>query len=202
MKNKYRSDKEDLEHSLDAWAGFVPSRVRVVACGGTALTLLGIKDSTKDVDFIVPEEGEYEKLVKALSSIGFVRVTSYGWGRPGDPLIYDLYCGNKVYSTDLLESPLLDGNSTIWKTFNTLEVRILNALDLIVSKMFRGTTVDVQDSLALIRAGAVPDLNQLFLRYRETASYEVQEVKVMKNFEYLLEALREEGLLPREDDES
>ena len=44
---------------------------QLIACGGTALTLLELKESTKDVDFVVPVVTEYEKLVKFLNTIGY-----------------------------------------------------------------------------------------------------------------------------------
>ena len=47
---KYRIDKQDLLDRITIWDSFLKRDVHLIACGGTALTLLGIKDSTKDVD--------------------------------------------------------------------------------------------------------------------------------------------------------
>jgi len=52
----YRIDKEGLFAKLGDWNAFLKRKVRLVACGGTALTLLGIKPSTKDIDLMVPDE--------------------------------------------------------------------------------------------------------------------------------------------------
>jgi len=52
---KYRLNKNTLLDILGHWNRFIKRKVHLIACGGTALTLLGIKPSTKDVDFIVPE---------------------------------------------------------------------------------------------------------------------------------------------------
>ena len=61
----YRQGKNELLSTLKEWDKLMPSRTKIhlIACGGTALTLLGYKESTKDVDFIVPVEKEYELLV-------------------------------------------------------------------------------------------------------------------------------------------
>ena len=61
----YRQGKNELLSTLKEWDRLMPSRAKIhlIACGGTALTLLGYKESTKDVDFIVPVEKEYELLV-------------------------------------------------------------------------------------------------------------------------------------------
>jgi len=53
---KYRLSANDLLDTLDNWNSLMNFRVRLIACGGTALTLLKIKDSTRDVDFTVPSK--------------------------------------------------------------------------------------------------------------------------------------------------
>ncbi len=195
MANIYRTDRQRLESILESWTQFVKSRVRLVACGGTALTLHNLKESTKDIDFIVPVEGEYRKLIGVLQSIGYRQVTGYGWGHPQDNLIFDLYCGHRIYTTELIESPLLKGNSARWKVFKKLEIYILNSYDLIISKMFRGDATDVEDSVVLIKSGPMPvNLEKLFRRYKETAAYEVQEEKVIKTFGFLVDALKENAV--------
>ncbi len=60
----YRIDKEGLFSELGAWDGFLKKKVHLIACGGTALTLMGVKPSTKDVDLIIPDLKEYDYLVK------------------------------------------------------------------------------------------------------------------------------------------
>ena len=58
-------------------------------------------------------------------------------------------------------------------------------MDLIISKMFRGDEVDIQDSLILFKNERV-DLKKLEKRYRETAKYYFGEDKVLRNLEVLL----------------
>ena len=69
---EYRIKEDELTRTLQAWDGLIPGRgkIRLVACGGTALTLMGYKESTKDVDFLVPEPKEYERLVGFLAKAG------------------------------------------------------------------------------------------------------------------------------------
>jgi hypothetical protein len=56
----YRLNKNDLLSTLELWDSLIAGRgkIHLIACGGTALTLLGFKESTKDVDFLVPNLGE------------------------------------------------------------------------------------------------------------------------------------------------
>lgn len=148
--NKYRLDKQALWDTLAAWDGYLPRPVRVVACGGTALMLQDLKASTKDVDFLVPDEREHRALVSTLTKLGYRQETGHGWKRD-DGFIFDLFLGKTVFQTELLESPLEEGNYLPIRGFGKLSVSALNDLDLVISKMFRGDEVDVQDCLALIK---------------------------------------------------
>ena len=100
--DEYRIDTENLLKTLSIWNSYLQKKVHLIACGGTALTLLAIKESTKDIDLIVPEESEYIYLVKILKELGYKQITQYGW-KKDDGFIFDLYPGNNIYTTGLLE---------------------------------------------------------------------------------------------------
>lgn len=191
---EYRIKKDELTRTLQAWDELLPGRgkIRLVACGGTALTLMGHKESTKDVDFLVPEPEEYNHLTGFLAQAGYRQETQYGWKREGETILFDLYPGKKVYVTELLTSPLARGGSRKWKAWKKIEVSILNPADLVISKMFRGTEVDIQDSLLLLSKEKL-DFRKLQARYRETAKYEISEEKVLRNLELLLKRWREDN---------
>jgi hypothetical protein len=60
----YRIDKMALLEVMEPRNSFLRKKVHLIACGGTAMTVLGVKPSTKDIDFMVPEIKEYSYLVK------------------------------------------------------------------------------------------------------------------------------------------
>ncbi len=189
----YRIGRAGLLDRLRLWNGYLRRRVRLVACGGTALTLLGFKESTKDIDLMVPEPKEYEHLTRMLASIGYRRTTENGW-RTEDIFIFDIYRGNCVHTTELLESPLEEGNHTVVEDSRRIQLSVLNDYDLIITKLFRGTAVDFDDCVALARGRrGTLDLGKLKKRFRETASYAVGEDRVNKNLDIFLERLKEEG---------
>ena len=64
--NKYRIDKKELMNTIRGWDTFLKRKVRLIACGGTALTLLDIKASTKDIDLMIPDQNEYRYLMAIL----------------------------------------------------------------------------------------------------------------------------------------
>ncbi len=106
---RHRIDKTTLLNTLSIWNRYLKRKVRIIACGGTALTLLNLKESTKDVDFLIPETQEYEYLVKTMIDLGYVRTTGTGWQKK-QGFIFDLFVGKTIFTTELLESPLEMGN--------------------------------------------------------------------------------------------
>lgn len=191
---EYRIDKQGLLDRLGVWDGFLKRKVSLIACGGTALTLLGIKPSTKDIDLIVPVEAEHKYLTDTLKDLGYTSASGWGWVRE-DGFIFDLFRGKRVHTTELLDSPLEKGRHIPVKEFSRIYLGVLNDYDIIISKLFRGTQVDIDDCLFLYRSRVKEiDFNSLKQRFRETASFDVSEIKVNKNFDRFASLLKKEGL--------
>jgi len=170
-------------------------RVHLIACGGTALTLMGIKPSTKDVDFIVPHESEHKYLIKILKDLGYQQKSGAGWNRKGDLFIFDLFAGKRIHTTELLESPLKPENHKLFKEFSNIYIGILNYYDLIASKLFRGTSVDFEDCLMLVKTQRDQiDIERIQGHYIELASYDISQDRLVENLESFIELLKEENL--------
>ena len=192
--SRYRLSSIDLMDTLDNWDSLMNFRVHLIACGGTALTLLKIKDSTKDIDFIVPEENEYQRLMKFLKLLNYGD-TGGGLAHVDDPnFIYQFWCGKRVFTTDLLDSPLKEGKHTLIKKWTHIYLGALNLIDLIITKMFRGTYADREDCIAAFATGQV-DAEKLLERYLEAAQYDLNPERAMQNFGYLADGLHEEQLI-------
>ena len=187
----YRQGKSELINTLEKWDKLIPGRAKIhlIACGGTALTLLGFKESTKDVDFIVPVEKEYDSLVQFLKDAGYKQESGSGWMYPGEKAIYDLYKGKQVFTTELLSSPLDKGGNKKILELNKIYLGVLNSIDWIITKMFRGNSVDMEDCLALAQHEAI-DLEKLESRFKETAKYDVSEERVLKNLGLILDHIK------------
>ncbi|HNX82086.1 MAG TPA: hypothetical protein PKL77_10045 [Candidatus Omnitrophota bacterium] len=190
---EYRIDKQGLLDTLSAWDGFLNRKVHLIACGGTAMTLLGVKASTKDIDLIVPNIDEHEYIVKILQQIGYKQAGGWGWSRD-DGFVFDLFRG-KYIITELLESPLEEDNHFLFKEFSHIYLGILNYYDIIISKIFRSTSVDIEDCLALLKSKRSEiDFKKLDGRFRKTASYDTSEAAVIKNWEYFLSVVEKEAI--------
>ena len=189
--NNYRITSNELINTLLAWDEVIPGRekIHLIACGGTALTLLGYKPSTVDVDFLIPAESEYKRLITFFKNAGYDPVGGYRWRRKDEILSFDLFFGKAVFTTNLLDSPLEPGKNKKIREFEKIYLGVLNSIDLIITKLFRGTVIDMDDCEILLRSEKV-DMRELKKRYAETAKYETSEDKVLKNFQIFLERLQ------------
>lgn len=61
----------------------MPARTEAMAHGGTALTLLGVKESTKDVDFSFRQREDFDRFSSALKAMGY-RVGADSKARRGE----------------------------------------------------------------------------------------------------------------------
>lgn len=88
---EYRLNKDHLLNVLEEWNRFLKRKVHLIACGGTAMTLSGVKPSTKDVDFMVPNIQEHQYLIKQLRALEYEPVTGFGWKRAGEIFQFDIF---------------------------------------------------------------------------------------------------------------
>ncbi len=195
VQMEYRLGKEQLLNIMVEWNRFLKRKVHLIACGGTAMTLLGVKPSTKDIDFMIPNIKEYAYLIKQLSALGYKQTTGSGWKKNKEIFHFDLFSGNHIHTTELLNSPLEDGRNAVLKEYSHLYIGILNDYDLICSKLMRGTRVDFEDCLMLFREHRRKiDIAELTEHFNELLLYEVAEARLKPNMSYFIDQLRENGL--------
>jgi hypothetical protein len=192
---KYRLDKNRLLEILGEWNRFLKRKVHLIACGGTAMTLIGVKPSTKDIDFMSPNVREHDYLTKQLKALGYKQVTGSGWKRDGEDFQFDIFCGSRIHTTELLDSALEKGRHSILMEFSHLYIGILNDYDLISSKLMRGTRVDFEDCLGLAEARQEEiDIEKLIRHFHKMVSYDVTEDRLRPNIDHFLALLREKRL--------
>ena len=123
---EYRLDKNRLLDIMGEWNRFLKRKVHLVACGGTAMTLIGVKPSTKDVDFMAPKVKEYDYLIKQLKALGYKQAAGSGWKREGEDFQFDIFRGNYIHTTVLPDSPLEKGRHSLLMEYSHLYIGILN----------------------------------------------------------------------------
>lgn len=129
-------------------------KIVIVAVGGTAMTLLKVKPSTIDVDFTIPDEfyAEFER-AKMIVNPGF-RV--------------DLFHGGMVFITALADDYLKKSKSIRSKLKN-IQLRVLDPIDIIITKIARLDERDLQDIESCIKKFKIKK-NQIIKR-ATTASH-------------------------------
>lgn len=160
-------------HDLLNWLKKVDDKLSqkmtVVAVGGTALTLLGLKESTCDVDFCISSE-HFAEFKKAAVTEKFV---------------VDLFQDGYIFTLQLPKD-YEDNAQTISFSGKYLLLKVLSLEYIILTKTARFTTRDIEDIKAVVATGRVElkNLKKHFLQVLE--SYAGREEDYQYHFELML----------------
>lgn len=111
-------------------------KVTLIAVGGTALTLLGTKASTRDVDFTLLDD-EYDEFQRALKN------TPHGF-------VVHCFHDGMIFSQSLPDD-YLDKSKHVKTKMKNIDLRTLSPLDIVVTKIGRLDDRDMEDIDACIR---------------------------------------------------
>ena len=121
--------------------GVVPEEYVVVGAGGTSLSLQGIKEQTRDIDFIV-ERGNIPELLDAFEKVGVTELEvsgpGFGFGTvmPNDYVRRAVDCG----------------------TYGTITIMAMGLVDVIITKAGRYYQRDREDIELCKRSGITLDV--------------------------------------------
>ncbi len=161
-ENKVKPER--LFALLESISKYVDREIRIYALGGTALTILGIKKSTIDIDINIENQKDYEYICGIFNQIGFEKKGSIRWITQ-EGLAFDVFHSNKILGTNLL-SDCLDRAQYI-RSFGELKLYALSLEDIIISKLARGDVRDFEDIKSILKKKNI-DVNGLVERYKET----------------------------------
>jgi len=161
--NKQEINAEKLFELVESISKFVEKKVRMYALGGTALTILGIKPSTLDIDVNIGSETEYKYISKVFEQIGFKKDGPIKWITQ-EGLAFDLFHSSRILGTDLLSDCLKQ--STLIKSFGNIDVFTLSLYDIIISKLARGDSRDFDDIKKILEKKI--DMKKFVQRYKKT----------------------------------
>ncbi len=114
--------------------------ITLVAVGGTAMTLLGLKPSTIDVDFTGPSD-DISAFKHAMKNV------AHGF-------TVHCYPDGLVFS-QILPNNYISKSVTIKSRFKHIELRALHPVDIVVTKIGRLDSRDKQDIEACIKKGGL-----------------------------------------------
>ncbi len=186
-EDKYKNPSLTSSGDLDSFLNLIAALnepLELFAIGGTAMVLKNIKESTKDIDFLTTEK--YEKINKLFKLAG-LKEESTGkacniWRLDGlrIDIFYDGFIMGIPFPNDWKEL------SQRIKEIGKVRLYILNWYDLIITKISRSETRDINDIIAIIKSQKI-DFNFLKERY-----YSIAETSLISDFEYKFKHLEGE----------
>ncbi len=164
MKNINVYPKNDLLILIKDIDSKIDKKITLIAIGGTALTLLEIKDSTRDIDIIIPSKEDLNALIRVFHDINFKELSHNKW-MTEIGIIIDIFEGDYIFNLQLIESPLKA--SALFLELDNIKLKTLNLYDIIITKTERGDNRDFSD-IKMILIKEKLDMDVLVERYMKT----------------------------------
>ena len=163
---------------------YLPRKMKIFALGGTALTLLGKKASTRDIDFCFITENERKAFTKTLQTIGYKldipnKLVGHG-------IAIDVYSDGYIFCVQLPPDYMENANKI--KEMSKIDLYVLAPIDLIITKAARFNDRDREDLAVLFENYKI---DQKELLHRWIAVMENSMVKDAKENIVLLFSLLE-----------
>ncbi len=177
-ENKYKNPNATKLKELDDFLQLIAdldAPIELFAIGGTAMVIKGIKESTKDIDFITTTE---YKEIKRLFELAGLREESNSklcniWWL--DNIRIDVFYGGFILGTDLPDD---------WKKISEhirdigrLKLFILSWYDIIITKIARSEPRDIEDCIEIIKKESI-DIRKLKERY-----YSIAETSLINSYD-------------------
>ena len=165
--------KRDLLQFLESFDQELTRKILLVAVGGTAMTLLGIKATTKDIDFNIPLEEDFNEFAHIRDKI-----------RPGVKI--DCWSSNTIFS-EILPGDYIKIAIDYPSGLRKIEIKLLNPIDIACSKISRFNEADQEDIVDCIEKIGITrvQMRKRAQRYSQVGS----ERAFNENLEYILENL-------------
>lgn len=174
--NEREIDANELFEFLQSISEYFEREINFYALGGTALTILGIKKSTRDIDVNIASNKEYMYVCEIFEKLGFKR-NGLRWVTQ-EALAFDIFHGSNILGTDLLSDCI--SKSKFIKSFGNINLYTLLLDDIIISKLARGDERDFEDIKHILEFTKI-DLLNLVERYKKT-----MEDSVVSNYKQKL----------------
>jgi hypothetical protein len=160
--------KADLLDWLRGIDDRIIMRITLVAVGGTAMTLLGLKSSTIDIDFCL-SSSDKDAFENALDNRFKV----------------DIFTDGYIFSEQLPEDYVEKSKEIL--TLKNINLRALHPADIVITKAARLNARDEEDIRALAR---YVDKDMLMKRFEAVVdTYAGREEDYRRNFKYILRYL-------------
>ena len=164
-------EKKNLMDFLEEVDGKLDKEIDLIAVGGTAMTLLGLKPSTIDIDFNLSSE-HAEIFRKALEDI------PHGYR-------IDIFENGGIFSQQLPDG--FEKECVPVKRFSKINLLALHPLDIVATKIGRLDGRDIQDIEACIKGFSLT--REQIRKRANMVEYAGREENYRHNLEYVLKNL-------------
>ena len=182
-KNEGLTASRELEQFLNLLAD-LDEELELFTLGGTAMVLKGIKESTKDIDFLTTESAS--KIKKLFVLAGLQEQNSDKicniWRLDG--LRIDIFYDGFIFGIPFPED--WKALSEKLRDIGKIKLFVLNWYDLIITKVARSEKRDIEDIIAILESQKI-DLEMLKKRY-----YGLAETALIADFDYKFKHLEKE----------
>jgi len=150
--------KNDLLEWLKTLDIKLKRKITLVAVGGTAMTLLGLKSSTIDVDFCIEsKDKKFFEIKNAKFKI-------------------DFFLDGYIFSEQLPED-YIEKSSKVEANLENIDLRTLSPMDIIITKTARYNERDEEDITSLVKSTKIKkkELEERFRQVRETFAGNIKD---------------------------
>ena len=152
-----------LEEIIIEFDRYLTRKTRIIAVGGTALTLLGKKASTRDIDLCFTEERGALSFIQSAKKMGYRSETPNKL--IGKGVIIDIFSNGYIFCVQLPED--YSEKAVKIRDFHRIELYALAPMDLLITKAARFNDRDKEDITTIIRSYKI-DEKQLVERWIRT----------------------------------
>jgi len=186
-EDKYKNPNLTGISDLDAFLNLIADLnepLELFAIGGTAMVLAGIKEVTKDIDFLTTED---HSKIKQLFSLAGLKEES-------ENKICNIWRLNNL-RIDIFYDGFIMGISfpEDWKKLSKkireigkIKLYFLNWYDIIITKVSRSETRDIKDIVSIL------DTQKLDFEFLKKRYYSIAETSLISEFDYKFKHLEKE----------
>ncbi|KHO49832.1 MAG: hypothetical protein QT02_C0003G0022 [archaeon GW2011_AR9] len=183
-KNPPLTGLKDLENFLQLLAD-LNEELELFAMGGTAMVLRGIKESTRDIDFLTT--ANYKKINELFRLAGLREENTSQLCNTWylQKIRIDIFFNEFILGFSLPDDWKI--KSEFLRTIGKVKLLILNWQDIIITKIARSESRDIEDCIAIIKHENInfPKLKERYYSSAETALIAEYDYK-FKHLEYKL----------------
>jgi len=154
-------EKDELDRILNKIDGVLKNKTTVFLIGGLALIKHGAKTSTKDIDLVLAEKDDYQRLKDALGRLGYepvqekkeeyealnAKVVMDHHEDPRFDIFLNEICGQLILSDDMVKRSEPIGE------YDNLNLNVISREDIFIFKIAATRDRDMDDASFLFESG-------------------------------------------------